>query len=248
MSATALNDVAVVLAAHGDRGGKAPNAVLLAHRDALAGRGLFRHVAAGALRSDALPFEDALQQAHASGAARIAVYPMFMADGYFTAKVLPERIMAAGLTERCHVLRPLGLDPQMPELMISHALTSASADGLNPVHSRLLVVAHGSKHGRASLRSTERVACAIRRQQKFCCVETAYLEETPFLAEQLRSTPLTTIVLGFFSGDGMHASEDVPERIAQSRMHAKYAGTIGHHRAIPGVIEAAVRTALSTPA
>jgi sirohydrochlorin cobaltochelatase len=250
MSAPSLSDVAVVLAAHGDRGGEAPNATLLAHRDALAATRLFRSVAAGALRAENLPLEEALQQAHASGAARIVVYPMFMADGYFTGKVLPERIAAAGLTDRCTLLQPLGLDPQLPNLMMNHALAMAGQTELTPHHTRLLIVGHGSKIGRASLRSTERVACKIRKMQQFSYVETAYLEEAPFLGECLKSSLLTTLVLGFFSGDGMHAAEDVPGAIAEAGADAHYAGSVGRQPQIAGIIEAAVRTAVvaSSPA
>ena len=245
MSARCLREVAVVLAAHGDRGGEAPNATLLAHRDALVATGLFRNVTAGALRAENLPLEEALQHAHASGATRIAVYPMFMADGYFTGKVLPERIAAAGLTDSCTLLPPLGLDPQLPKLMMSYALAMAGQTELTPAHTRLLIVGHGSKIGRASLRSTERVACKIRKMQQFSYVETAYLEETPFLGEQLKSSPLTTLVIGFFSGDGLHAAEDVPGAIAEAEADAHYAGPVGRHPQIAGIIEAAVRAGVA---
>jgi sirohydrochlorin ferrochelatase len=232
------------LAAHGDRGGERPNETLLSHSRALAASGHYRHVAAGTLRSQELSLEDALLAADASGAARIAIYPMFMADGYFTGKVLPERIAAAGLSGRCRLLAPLGLDPQLPGLMMTHAVMTASAAGLSPPQTRLLIVGHGSKLGRASLRSTERVACKLRQMQQFAWVEAAYLEETPFLDTQLTSSILTTLVLGFFSGDGMHAAEDVPGAIVGTGADAHYAGSVGRQPEISQIIHAAVRCAM----
>lgn len=244
MTAVAIHDVAVVLAAHGDRGGPAPNLALLSHTRALAATGAFRSVCAGTLKSQELTLEEALHQAHASGAARIAIYPMFMADGYFTGKVLPERVAAAGLAQLCTLLPPLGLDPAMPSLMMQHAVAAAQTVALNPAHTRLLLVGHGSKISRASLRSTERVACKLRRLQRFAFVETAYLEESPFLEAQLKGAELTTLVMGFFSGDGMHAGEDVPAAISSLRANAHYAGPIGKQPEIAQIIAAAVRAAV----
>ncbi len=241
-----LSDVALVLAAHGDRGGETPNEVLLSHVRTLAATGHYRLVTAGTLRSEDLSLEHAMHAAEASGAARIAVYPMFMADGYFTGKVLPDRIAAAGLSDRCSLLAPLGLDPQLPPLMMRHAILFAAQIGLNPAHTRLLVAGHGSKIGRASLRSTERVACKLRKMRRFAWIETAYLEETPFLHSQLPSSELTTLVLGFFSGDGLHASEDVPGAIAASGATAHYAGSIGRQPEIGQIIDAAVRLAIDS--
>lgn len=238
-----LSDVAVVLAAHGDRGGDAPDAILRSHANALTATGSYRLVTAGTLRPAELALEDALHQARASGASRIAVYPMFMADGYFTGKVLPARIAAVGLAQFCTLLAPLGLDPQLPSLMMSQALACAGGAGLQPAHTRLLVVGHGSKLGRASLRSTERVACKLRKMRRFAWVETAYLEEAPFLNAQLRCSDLATLVLGFFSGDGMHAAEDVPGAIAEAKADAVYAGSVGREPDIANIIDAAVRAA-----
>lgn len=242
----AATDVSVVLAAHGDRGGETPNATLLDHASNLASRNVFRHVAAGTLRSQELTLDNALRAARNSGASMIAVYPIFMADGYFTAKVLPDAIAAAGMTELCTVLPPLGLDPQLPDIMLEHALDAALGFALDPLQTRLLVAAHGSKLGQASFRSTERIAARLRARQRFALVETAYLEQSPFLSQQLTNSGLSTLVSGFFSGDGMHAGEDVPGAIAARGAGAHYAGSIGCHPCIAQIIDDAVRAAVAS--
>lgn len=239
-----MTDVAVVLAAHGDRGGEAPNATLLAHANTLTSRRVFREVRAGTLRSDDLTLADALGAARASGASRIAVYPMFMADGYFTRTVLPDTIAAAGMAELCTVLAPLGLDPLLPELMLRQAVDAAKRFALDPLQTRLLVAAHGSKLGQASFNSTERVASYLKKQQRFALVETAYLEQAPFLDRQLMNEKWPTVISGFFSGDGMHAGEDVPSAITASRAKSHYAGSIGVDPCVAQIIEVAVRAAV----
>ncbi len=237
-------NVALVIAAHGDRGGDAPNAILRAHTQALSQRGIFREVYAGTLKSEDLTLEAALQEAALAGADRICIFPMFMADGYFTNKILPDRIAQAGLTARAQVLAPLGVDPLLPPLILRSSLIAAGRYALEPAATTLLLVGHGSKLGQASLEATERAACRLRQSRAFADVTTAYLEETPFLDTALQDAGNSTLVLGFFSGDGMHAGEDVPTAIARTGSGAHYAGPIGGDVEIPAIIERAVRAFL----
>ena len=228
MSGRSLRDTALVLAAHGDRGGEAPNGLLLAHRDRLHAAGVFLGVTAGVIKGEP-SLEEALTAASGTGATRLAVFPMFMADGYFTRTVLPERIAALGIAVPCTLLPPLGLQPELPDLMLADALATADRSGIDPGGARLLVVGHGSKLGPASADATRAVAEAIGRSAPFQRVETAFLEE-----------PQPTVISGFFSGEGMHAAEDVPRAMAQSGCPAVYAGPIGASPALAGLILDAV--------
>jgi sirohydrochlorin ferrochelatase len=233
-------DVAVILAAHGDRGGDKPNATLLSHCEALAASADFCAVSAGILKGDPT-LEDAVHAALQSGARCIAVYPMFMAEGYFTKKVLAQRLAALEIPVDVHVLPPLGADPRLPSLMLSAAVETASAAGIAPQTARLLVVGHGSQIGPASADATRAVARAIEQQQVFANVETAFLEEPEFVDEALKRAPSPTVVTGFFSGDGLHAAEDVPEAIASSGATAVYAGSIGKSLELPSLIRSAIK-------
>jgi sirohydrochlorin ferrochelatase len=51
---------------------------------------------------------------------------------------------------------------------------------------------------------------------------------------------MATVVLGFFSGDGLHAAEDVPEAISETQAHAVYAGSIGKSPDLPGLIRSSL--------
>jgi sirohydrochlorin ferrochelatase len=113
--------IAVVLASHGDRGGSQPNAALRSQADAVAALTGLR-VWTGVLKGEPT-LEGALAEAAASGTARIAVYPLFMADGYFVQKVR-ERIAAAGFEDKAQLLTPLGLDPALPDLLVESAADS----------------------------------------------------------------------------------------------------------------------------
>ena len=244
-AAVALRDVAVVLAAHGDRGGESPNAMLLAHCARLRADGTFHSVAAGILRGEP-GLEDSVTAALASGAKCLAVYPMFMAEGYFTRKVLTQRLAALEIPVDVHVLPPLGADPLLPDLMRAEALAAAERAGVVAHGSRLLIVGHGSKIGPASAEATRVVAAAIERAGGFGHVETAFLEEPEFLEDALRRDGVSpTVVSGFFSGDGLHAAEDVPEAIAETGSAAIYAGSIGRSERVTEMIRSAISVALA---
>jgi sirohydrochlorin ferrochelatase len=244
-AAAPTEDVAVVLAAHGDRAGPAPNTTLLSHRDALRASGAFRHVAAGVLKGEPM-LETALAEAAQSGAAQTFIYPLFMADGYFTKTVLPQRIASAGYGSHCTLLTPLGLDPRLPDLMLDQAAATAKSAQVSPASARRLVVGHGSKFGPASAEATRRVAEDLRRAGSFSHVETAFLEEPPFLLEKLCDNAVPTIVTGFFSGEGLHAGEDVPAAILESGANAHYAGPVGSSAGIARLVRTSIAVAISS--
>jgi sirohydrochlorin ferrochelatase len=236
--------IALVLASHGDRGGASPNAAL--QRQAGAVRELTGlHVLPGMLKGDPT-IEQAIADAVATGAARVAVYPLFMADGYFVQKVR-ERVHAAGVTPEPQILPPLGLDPGLPDVLVQEATAAAETKGFDPLKSRLLVVGHGSKLGPASATATRKAAARAALARRFASVTTAFLEEEPFVEDALRASTTPTVVAGFFFGDGMHAGEDVPDAIAETAANAIYTGAIGNSPAVAPLIAAAIAAAAKAP-
>lgn len=234
------SSLAVVLASHGDRGGASPNAALKAQADAV--RALIGlPVAIGMLKGEPT-IEQALADAAATNAGGIAVYPLFMADGYFVHKVR-ERMHAAGIVPEPQLLAPLGLEPDLPDILVQEAVKAALRQGIEPSTSRLLVVGHGSKLGPASASATRKAAARAAVARRFASVTTAFLEEEPFLEDALRASTAPTIVAGFFFGDGMHAGEDVPDAIEETGANAIYTGAIGNSPAVAPLIAAALQAA-----
>lgn len=242
-SATAL---AAVLVAHGDRGGVSPDASLHAQVKAVSARIAPAHVCAGVLKGDP-SLESALSKASATGAQRIVVFPLFMADGYFMRKVR-ERVTAAGLTYAPTILDPLGLDPALPDILVAEAEEVASREGISPSSSRLLIVGHGSKLGPASANATRKVAARAAIARRFASVTTAFLEEEPFLDDMLKAGGAQpAVVAGFFFGDGLHAGEDVPDAIRDTGANAIYTGAIGNSPAVANLIASAITAAARAP-
>lgn len=235
--------VAIVLASHGDRGGGAPNSGLATHVKALGASGQFGYVTGGVLNGEP-SLESALGLAEESGCEWILVYPMFMSAGYFAAEELPRRVKAAELSVLTSILQPLGVDQRAPLLMLESSLRTAKAAGINPADTRLLVVGHGSKHGPANADATRAAARIIEGHSPFARIDTAFIEEAPFVTEALSQYEGRNVVAGFFSGDGMHAGQDIPDAIRESGAAAVYTGPVGLHPRVPELIVSSVGRAV----
>ncbi len=235
MASAETRATAVVLAAHGDRGGGFSNAALLAHREALMRADCFAAVTAGVLKGDPT-LELALAAANSFSASRIVIYPFFMADGFFVRTRLKDRVVAAEVAKPWESFPPLGIDPGLPEIVLQHAERAAKAADFAPAATTLLLVGHGSKFGPASADATRAAAAAVKDASVFADVATAFLEEAPSVEDALHRIGSPVVVSGFFSGDGMHAGDDVPDAIARSGRAAIYAGPIGNESAVSALI------------
>ncbi len=239
-----FSQVAVLLAAHGDRGTAERNAVLRAHETRLRETRTFGWVGHGVLNGEP-QFADALLEAGRSEPDLIVVYPLFMSSGYFVRKVMPDRIAASNLSVSVRVLEPLGADPALPALLLRRALQSAADASINPSRSHLLIAAHGSKIGRTPAEAAEAVAAAVRAVSPFALVQTAFIEEPPFIADLLREAKVPIIVAGLFSGDGMHGHDDVGRAIGEACVPCAYTRPIGGDPEVTALIEDSVIKALS---
>ncbi|MHA1165688.1 MAG: AsmA family protein, partial [Alphaproteobacteria bacterium] len=234
---------ALVLAAHGDRGGPGRNESLARHVAALAKRKEFVCVTGGVLNGEPT-LEAALRQAEKNGAKQILLYPMFMSDGYFVGNILPERIAAARLSVPHKILKPFGLDSRVPLMMLENALRAAASGELDPGKVDLLVAGHGSKFGPGNADATRAAAQAMAEHSPFRAIDVAFLEEAPLILEALRKHHNRSVVTGFFSGEGMHAGDDIPAAISESGAAAIYAGPIGLDPRVPDLIATSALHAL----
>lgn len=254
-SSTAVNlagcdpkNVAVVIAAHGDRG-QGPenerNQAGITHSEHLSAESIFRSVSFGVLKGKP-DLETALSEAIAAQPQAIVIYPFFMADGYFVNTVLPQRLAQIDLAVPHLILTPLGLDPRLVPLIIEQAEKAAIDAGIAEKQGRLLLVGHGSKYGPASANATRHALQLIEQSlpNVFAETDVAFLEEKPFLNDQLFSSPRPTVVSGFFNGDGLHAGEDVPNTIASTKTGALYTGPIGADPGVTILIKNAICNAL----
>lgn len=167
------------------------------------------------------------------------VYPLFMAEGWFTQTEMPRRLQMAG-AERFTVLRPLGLDPGLPAIGAAQARAAAAAAGLDPAATTLVVAGHGSQKSRGSAKATRAFTEALAGQG-WARIETGFVEEEPFLHELRLGGP--AVCLPFFATGASHTTEDIPEAWAALGRPGPITPPVGMDDAVPALIAAALRHA-----
>lgn len=237
--------MAAVIVGHGERGGAGSNELLIRQAAAVDALGRPHNIRAFAGVLNGSPsFEDALQTAMTATVGPVLITPFFMSSGYFVETVLPRRIAEADAKHRCRVVGPFGDDPGLVPVMHKIATQHADSAGLDTSQARLLLVGHGSRSGApASARSTRLAASRLARLDEFHCVDIAFLEEAPLVADVLTYCARPSVVMGFFSGDGLHAREDVPDAIETWGRPAVYTGPVGAASEVPELLFATIKDA-----
>lgn len=170
------------------------------------------------------------------------IYPFFMAEGWFTKRELPRRLEEAGHPGLTH-LDPLGVDPDLPDLICRAAQEAATSAGLPPSGTHLLLAAHGSKIARRSKDSSYAMAEKMRQHSGFASVSVGLIEEEPFLAEAASGLG-AAVCVPFFALRAGHVIGDLPEALAEANFDGPCLPPIGEHIEIPALIAAALRRAI----
>ena len=201
----------LLIVSHGERGGSGDDRFAYDLVERLRGTAGFAQVQACFLSKE--PSLKTVSSALPPGP--LIIYPLFMADGYFVNTAIPRQLACENALEVA-VLTPLGLHPELPALVARLAMEAAAANRADPQSHELLLVAHGSRHEPASRLATEDVAGKLRRMGLFAGVSVSFLEEQPFVADQLADISRPVIIAGLFAGQGMHGAGDVPEAVRVS--------------------------------
>jgi len=166
-----------------------------------------------------------------------------MSNGYGVNIRIPHHAAAAALSIPVTVLPPLALEPASPVLVMKRgSKPQRPLDTINHV-AWLLIAGQGSRLSPASAKAVENVAATLRRQNEFFCVTAAYLEEPPFLRNELASTRIQTVACGFF-GDGPSGYDDVKCAIEEAGTPCVYTKPIGADPEISVIMKASVAAAL----
>lgn len=243
MATDASSDAGVLVVAHGERGGSRDNRLLMSLRDRIAAAGIVRATEAGVLNGEP-GLDAAVARLRAAAVGRLLIYPFFMSGGYFVRTLVPARVFEAWPDAPASYLAPLGLDRGLPALVHRMGVAATAGAGWAIADSRLLIVGHGSAGSRASADATTALASTVARLGGFAEVGLALLEEPPYVADVLAASLRQTTVVGFFSGDGLHARDDVPTAIAAAGRRAVYAGPVGADPEVASLALAAVAAAL----
>jgi sirohydrochlorin ferrochelatase len=236
-----VSQPALLIVAHGERtlGARNENPVRIAR--SLSGRGLVAEVAVGFVSGEpSVAAAFGMLQVR-----RIIVYPLFASSGYFTRDRLVHLLDEAnGQGRKVEVLPPLGLDPGLPELVLARARQIAAESGFTPEASAVILLAHGSRRNSASREATLPLAREIEHLAAFRGVQVAFLEERPSLGDAVSMVRGPAVVVGLFSGEGLHGAKDAPRLMAElGRDDVVYAGAIGNAVGVEDLVARAIEHA-----
>jgi sirohydrochlorin ferrochelatase len=234
--------VALLIAAHGERRPDANNEGAMRIARAVAALDLVSAVGVGFI-SGTPTVKEAFVMLTAPS---VIVYPLFASSGYFTRDRLVQLLDEANSEGRdVEVMAPLGLDPGLPDLVLDQATRIARGNGFEPEASTIILLAHGSRRNAASREATEQVARGIESRAVFREVGVAFLEERPFLSDAAALVQGPAVVIGLFSGDGLHGARDAPRLIADlARNDMTYGGVVGCIAGIEDLVAGSVARAL----
>jgi len=156
-----------------------------------------------------------------------AVFPMFMAGGWFTRVQIPMRLADAG-AEGWQVLEPFGCDPAVHDLCVA-LVREAGAD-------RVILAAHGSFKSSAPSDIARHVAGRIASGTG-AEVEAGFIDQRPQLSS-LKGRG--GVCLPFFAAEGGHVSEDIPQALAEAAFTGRILPPVGSDARVPGIIAAAI--------
>ena len=236
---SAAHGPVALIVAHGQPSNPAPAEAELAALAAL----VAPHLPGWLVLSATLASEGALAAAvQVAGMGRLVVYPMFMADGWFTQAHLPDRLIAAGAGV-LHQMVPFGLDPAVQDLTVALASEAANAAGLDYSATDLLLAAHGSFRSPAPSAVAWAMAGRIRAELPFRRVETAFIDQDPQIAAVARGMGPAALCLPFFAGQGGHVIDDLPHALAEAGFTGLLLPPVGLDSRVPGLIAAALMAA-----
>jgi sirohydrochlorin ferrochelatase len=235
---TDAGGMVAVIVSHGQPSDPGPAEAEIA---ALAAR-VAPHLPGWTVRSATLASAGALEDAVGAAGGRLVVYPLFMADGWFTKTHLPERLAAAGAVAPVQ-LPPFGLDPGVQALAVDLAREAARAAGRIPADTDLLLAAHGSFRSEAPAAVARGVAALISAQAGFRRVEPAFIDQEPQIATVAATFGPGALCLPFFAARGGHVIEDLPEALEQARFDGTLLDPVGTDPRVPALIAAAIRGA-----
>ena len=245
-----------LIVAHGQPSDPAPAEAALGRLAAA----VAEHLPGWRVLSATLAAEGALTNAaKAAGTAGGLVFPMFMADGWFTRQHLPERLVkacraalfdaggcgrsgcggAAGCA-RWRVLPPFGLDPTVQTL----ALRVLHEAGV-PLGGEVLLAAHGSGRSPAPAEVAHALAALLKEGLQLRRSEAAFIEQDPRLSS-VAGFSAEAVCLPFFAAEGEHVTDDLPEALAEAGFPGRILPPLGRDPRVPAAIAAVLRAAQGT--
>lgn len=201
-----FKDTALILAGHGSTKNADSSRFTRETAHRLRERGIFAEVRAGFWKEEP-SFHEALRGLESK---RVVVVPWFLANGYFTTKILAREFAETPGVD-CRVTEPIGSRPEIFDLMRTRAEKLCRMGEHLPKETSLLVASHGTPLHPGSRKAAEGLAKQLLGEG-YRSARSVFLEEEPRISEWrgVVAEEGPVIVLPHFLAGGLHGSEDVP--------------------------------------
>ncbi|NIZ14484.1 CbiX/SirB N-terminal domain-containing protein [Phaeobacter sp. HF9A] len=224
-----------ILTAHGQPSAPPPQEIHLAAVAAA----VQDHLPDWEIRSATLASPGFLERAMSDDA---VVYPFFMARGWFTGRVLPERLRG----HRFRMALPFGMDPALPDMTARALQSECARRGWAAEETEVLLAAHGSARGPKAAEATEAFASKLRAAWPHGPLCTGYVEQAPSIADAARPLGRRSLCLPFFAQTGAHVRNDIPEALTEAGYRGDTLPVLGALPEAPSLIAAAIQRAQDT--
>ena len=161
-------------------------------------------------------------------APRIFIAPLFISEGYFAGQVIPRELGFAGQTRlktnhsEIYYCSPVGTHDSITTVVLSRAEAVMKAFPFprapKPSETTLFIAGHGTEKNENSRKPIERQVDLIRARGIYADVHAIFLEEAPRIPDcyALAQTK-NLVVVPFFISDGLHAQEDIPVLLGETK-------------------------------
>lgn len=207
-----MTRTALILAAHGSGDGSRANRLVLELAEQLGDSDHFHEVMA-AFNLGKPGFAEVLNDIRSD---RVVFVPVMTSDGYFRDTVLPRELTKNHRSSEVeiHVTPSVGTHDGVVEILARRAEDAMNRFDLNPAHTAVIVVGHGTERHRRSRLATTIWRDVLRRKSIFDRVEAAFLDEAPRIEELPGMlTQRNLVAIPFLIGGGHHVLRDIPERL-----------------------------------
>ncbi|UWQ73256.1 CbiX/SirB N-terminal domain-containing protein [Leisingera sp. M658] len=219
-----------VITAHGQPSDPAPAEAALA---GLAAE-VATHLPDWDVRSATLATPGRLEREIAENA---VVYPFFMSQGWFTAKVLPDRLKGRSY----RMAPPFGLDAALPALAAQAVRQTVTDQSWPLAETHLLLAAHGSARGPKAAEAADHFAAHLRPLLPGCTLSPGYVEQSPRIETAATALSVRSICLPFFAQAGDHVKQDIPQALEAAGFKGILLPVAGALPGIPALIAEAIR-------
>ncbi len=201
----------LVLLGHGSSKHPGSSRACRQHADAIRKTNRYASVHCGFLKEEPT-IEQALEEAKQSDAQQIDIAPYFLAEGYFTQTVIPARLSLAQQPAHVRYLPPLGLHPELPQLLLE--IATSYLGSWKPAETSLVLIGHGTNKCAASKNSLLHHIQQMRCASRFAQITDLWLEEPPYLENwQACVSQQQVIFLPYLLAEGQHSDWDIPNII-----------------------------------